>query len=116
VPFIRNVTFMTPDPEGLAEFWAGALGFLEKRVHPDEILLSRTGQTFPRLTFQRVRGPARSGANRVHLDITAESDRMAEVLRLAHLGAREQRSHTVDGFSWTVMTDPDGNEFCVTDP
>ena len=24
--------------------------------------------------------------------------------------------HHGDGWTWTVMTDPDGNEFCVTDP
>ena len=29
----------------------------------------------------------------------------------------EQRNVSMeDGWTWTVMTDPDGNEFCVTDP
>ena len=51
----------------------------------------------------------------VHLDLTAE-DRVAEVQRLRALGAYEERSVTVEeGWTWTVMTDPDGNEFCVTD-
>jgi Glyoxalase-like domain len=37
--------------------------------------------------------------------------------RLRDLGAREERTVTVaDEWAWTVMTDPDGNEFCVTDP
>lgn len=114
--FLRNVTFMTTDPEGLARFWAAALGFSERRDGVDEILLSRTDHPFPRLTFQRVTVPTGPAGNRVHLDITAETDRVGEVRRLARLGAREERSETVEGFSWTVMADPDGNEFCVTDP
>ncbi len=50
----------------------------------------------------------------LHLDLTAD-DRLMEVERLRDLGAREQRSVTVEG-NWTVMADPDGNDFCVTDP
>ena len=50
-----------------------------------------------------------------HLDLTAD-DRLAEVTRLRDIGAQEHQSITVDGWTWTVMSDPDGNEFCVTDP
>ena len=31
------------------------------------------------------------------------------------LGLHERREDE-DGWTWTVMADPDGNEFCVTDP
>ncbi len=52
----------------------------------------------------------------VHLDVTAD-DREAEVKRLRALGAEPRRDFTDDGsWTWTVMADPDGNEFCVTDP
>ena len=30
-------------------------------------------------------------------------------------GAEVVRNHDVDGFSWTVLRDPAGNEFCVAD-
>ena len=46
--------------------------------------------------------------NRVHLDLGAD-DREAEVQRLLALGARRVADHG----SWTVMQDPEGNEFCV---
>ena len=48
--------------------------------------------------------------NRVHLDLHV-ADRASEVVRLLALGASEERTYN-DG-AWTVMTDPEGNEFCV---
>jgi len=113
--FIRNVTFMTEDPRRLADFWAAALGLQERRDNPSETICADRDWTYPRLTFQRLTTPV-SEPPRIHLDLTAD-DRLAEVVRLRGLGAREVRSVTVEGdWTWTVMTDPDGNEFCVTDP
>ena len=61
----------------------------------------------PILCFQNV--PGRTYANnRIHLDIAAP-DRRAEVTRLLALGAAVQRE--ADGY--TVMSDPEGNQFCV---
>jgi predicted enzyme related to lactoylglutathione lyase len=52
----------------------------------------------------------------VHLDFAAD-DRRAEVARLGSLGARiVDEERTAPGIAWTVMQDPEGNEFCVTDP
>jgi catechol 2,3-dioxygenase-like lactoylglutathione lyase family enzyme len=113
--FIRNVTFMTADPGRLADFWSAALGLSERKDEAMETICADVEWTYPRLTFQKV-AEAASDASRVHLDLTAD-DRLAEVQRLSALGAREERSVTVeDGWTWTVMTDPDGNEFCITDP
>jgi catechol 2,3-dioxygenase-like lactoylglutathione lyase family enzyme len=113
--FIRNVTFMTEDPRRLADFWSAALGLPERRDDATETICADEEWTYPRLTFQRVSNRAPEPP-RVHLDLTAD-DRLAEVQRLRALGAREERSVTVEGgWTWTVMTDPDGNEFCVTDP
>lgn len=50
--------------------------------------------------------------NRVHLDLTAR-DMEAEVERLIGIGARRVEVITEAGLTWTVMTDPEGNEFCV---
>jgi predicted enzyme related to lactoylglutathione lyase len=53
--------------------------------------------------------------NRVHLDLSpTDRTRDEEVERLIRLGARlvDDRRHT-DGSGWAVMTDPEGNEFCV---
>ncbi len=52
--------------------------------------------------------------NRVHLDLVAD-DRPAEVARLQQLGATVPAAHELPGLAWTVLADPDGNEFCVAE-
>lgn len=44
------------------------------------------------------------------------SDRPAAVDRLAAMGATVVAEHAVPGFAWTVLQDPEGNEFDVSDP
>jgi len=113
--FIRNITFMTNDPPRLADFWAPALGLSERRDDATETIVADAEWTYPRLTFQKVKDTS-TRPRQLHLDLTAD-DRRAEVERLCTLGGREGRSvATDDGWTWTVMSDPDGNEFCVTDP
>lgn len=90
--FIRNVTFLSADPRRLGDFWAAALGLTERRDDEMETIIADAEWTHPRLTVQKVED-APVGPNRLHLDVTTEA-----------------------GWTWTVMTDPDGNEFCVTDP
>ena len=110
---LRNVTFMTTDPERLANFWAEALGLPERRSSPDEVLLADAEWGFPRFTFQRINDAPRP-TSPLHLDLTPD-DRVNEVARLIELGATQGATHGDSGFRWTVMRDPDGNEFCVTD-
>jgi ATP-dependent phosphoenolpyruvate carboxykinase len=55
--------------------------------------------------------------NRVHLDITTDAgDRDAEIERLLALGARRVDVGQTGEESWTVLADPEGNEFCVIRP
>ncbi|WP_449385044.1 VOC family protein [Cellulomonas soli] len=63
------------------------------------------------LGFQRVEEPT-PGKNRVHVDVHAV-DRDAEVARLLVDGAGLVARHEHDGFAWVVLSDPDGNQFCV---
>jgi predicted enzyme related to lactoylglutathione lyase len=55
--------------------------------------------------------------NRVHMDLAPprDGDQAAEVERLLELGATHADIGQGD-VPWTVMTDPDGNEFCVLTP
>ena len=51
--------------------------------------------------------------NRVHLDL--RGDVMAdEVARLLGLGATVIAERSLGSLTWTVMADPEGNEFCVS--
>lgn len=112
---LRNVTFVSTDPRRLADFWAAALGLPERRDGDHEVLLAAADWGYPRYTFQQAGDAPGPGPNRLHLDLLAR-DRAAEVERLVALGATEVRTVDDDpsGVTWTVVTDPDGNELCVT--
>lgn len=67
-----------------------------------------------RLLFNRVPEP-KTTKNRVHLDIHAGADeRDATVGRLQANGATVIREVKEQGGEWTVLADPEGNEFCVS--
>lgn len=64
-----------------------------------------------RLLFFRVPEP-KTVKNRVHLDL-ASKDPAAEIERLVGLGATRLEYLERNGRTWTVMRDPEGNEFCI---
>ena len=107
---IRQITFDCDDPSKLAEFWSSATGCAIAADYGDFVLLDST----PALGFQRVEDPT-PGKNRVHLD-GGGVEREALVERLKKLGATELGSNEAPGLVWTVMEDPEGNEFCVGAP
>lgn len=82
--------------------------------HPDDPYDPDSGTGLGRrLLFQRV-AEAKSGKNRLHLDLHPGDGRRAqEVARLTALGARVVREVKEAAGQWVVMADPEGNEFCV---
>jgi Glyoxalase-like domain len=53
----------------------------------------------------------------MHLDLTSSAqDRDQEIERLLALGARRAGIGQTGEESWTVLADPEGNEFCVIRP
>jgi hypothetical protein len=121
---IKEIVVDSVNPASLARFWAGVLDGYEVRPYDDAEIarLARLGFTpetdptvlvdgpGPSLCFQKV-SSRKSNKNRVHLDIVGKS-RNQEVERIRKLGGTVRDEH--DGF--TVMLDPEGNEFCVQDP
>jgi predicted enzyme related to lactoylglutathione lyase len=103
------------DPQRLAEFWAPALGYVNLGVVGSYALLLPDGRPGPKLLLQRVPEP-KATKNRMHLDIDA-SDIESEATHLEGLGARRVQAEQVHehGTAWILMTDPEGNEFCVCD-
>jgi predicted enzyme related to lactoylglutathione lyase len=61
--------------------------------------------------FQKVPEP-KSVKSRMHVDL-ASRDPDHEVERLVALGATKVARREGNGTSWTVMLDPEGNEFCI---
>ena len=115
------------DPMRLAEFWCAALGYTV--LHVDEtddfvqigpersdaelVEAIRRGPVAPTLTFARV-PEAKAVKNRLHLDLSPiDCSQADEVTRLEALGARRADVGQGEDVSWVVMTDPQGNEFCV---
>jgi predicted enzyme related to lactoylglutathione lyase len=108
---IGMVTFDSADPAPLAQWWVDVLG---GRLGDDAggwFFVVATPDGLPDLGFQRVEDPT-PGKNRVHLDLGAD-DRAAEVARLVEAGAVVVAEHTIPGYRWTVLADPQGNQFCV---
>jgi len=130
-----QITFDCLDPAREGTFWAAALAYPALDVEGWHNFLRSQGRseddlnaTFaiedpagvrPGMFFQRVPEP-KSVKNRVHLDLAApaaDSSDRAEVIdafveRLTALGAHRVHAVEEDGY-FVVMTDPEGNEFCV---
>lgn len=108
---IQMVTFDSTTPRPLADWWAQQLGGRVEADYDGEFVMVDCGGGV-KLGFQLVPDPT-PGKNRVHLDL-ASADRTAEVERLVGAGASVVAEHGVEGeFVWTVLADPEGNQFCV---
>jgi predicted enzyme related to lactoylglutathione lyase len=112
------VTIDCADPLALAGFWARIFG---TRVEPAEgdpphyvDLLPAPG--LPILRFQRVPEP-KTVKNRLHLDVSVTDLDVARE-RVEALGGRRasETPFSEYGYRWLVMTDPEGNEFCLVVP
>jgi hypothetical protein len=97
------------DMELMTGFWAEALHLTVPPVADDEFRVLR-GQ-HASLSLQRSRTPV-TVRDQMHLDLYTD-DQAAEVRRLTGLGARFVRHHDDPDDDYVVMTDPEGNEFCV---
>jgi hypothetical protein len=110
------------DPRRLAEFWCQVLGYEiidETPGGPVEIAgeeqtadAMRRGIVPPTIIFVAV-PEEKKVKNRLHIDLRpVDRTREQEVERIVALGARHvdigQGEQT-----WTVLADPEGNEFCV---
>jgi predicted enzyme related to lactoylglutathione lyase len=102
------------DPQLLAAFWEAALGYAraEGDGHPYVNLVPPDGEG-PAVFLQRV-PESKVAKNRLHIDLyTRAPELLAE--RLMGLGASTLGAPVgpTDLWSFVVMADPEGNEFCV---
>jgi predicted enzyme related to lactoylglutathione lyase len=101
------------DPRLLADFWASVLGYrLEEADDESASIVPLEGGTGWAMLFFVV-PEAKSVKNRLHLDLSPPETMAAEVERLVAAGATVQGRVDEGGSFWTVMLDPEGNEFCV---
>lgn len=110
-PAVFSVMLDCNDLEKEVAFWKEALGLDETMRFPGYVFLCRMGEKGPRLAFQQV-PEAKAVKNRMHLDLAVE-DPEAFIARVVELGGTRLQDHEMGGIRWTVMGDPEGNEFCV---
>jgi catechol 2,3-dioxygenase-like lactoylglutathione lyase family enzyme len=110
---IGSTVVSVRDVPRAVEFWTAALGYVVRdgQIDEDFTVLAPPDGGWSNLSVQRSESPP-SRPNRLHLDLYAE-DQDAEVERLLALGAaRPPWDYPADA-DFVVLTDPDGNEFCV---
>ncbi|HEY6468649.1 MAG TPA: VOC family protein [Candidatus Dormibacteraeota bacterium] len=112
---VGNVAFDCNDVLKVAAFWSAAIG---RPLDPESgtEFASIGGSDPERIEtawyFNKV-PEAKTAKNRVHLDLITPD--AAAVAQLVALGATFVARHEIASrtHSWSVMQDPEGNEFCV---
>jgi predicted enzyme related to lactoylglutathione lyase len=99
------------DPVALGRWWQEALGWVIVNDDPEEYEIRPAPDRLPGLLFARV-PELKTLKNRLHLDFRPD-DQEAEVARLMAMGATEVDVGQGPEATWTVLADPEGNEFCV---
>lgn len=115
------------DPQAQAHWWAETLDWQVVFDTPDEaVILPKTMPMEPitdldawlRAGQGMVFVPVPEGKtvkNRLHIDLAPHTsqDRDAEIERLLERGATRADVGQTEDDTWTVLADPEGNEFCV---
>lgn len=111
---LGNITFDCADPPAVAAFWSAALDRpVDDGASEYFASIGMNDPSQPRWLFLKV-PEAKTAKNRMHVDLVAD-DRTAEIERLVALGATHVGDKDEWGFSWSVLNDVEGNEFCVAD-
>jgi predicted enzyme related to lactoylglutathione lyase len=113
---VAAVVVDSPDPAALAGFWELASGWARTRSEDGFAALRSPQGAGPYLEFLRV-GDPKTVKNRLHPDVAphAGEDHAAAVRVLEEAGAGPADVGQGD-VTWTVLADPQGNEFCVLSP
>jgi predicted enzyme related to lactoylglutathione lyase len=116
---LRDLCFDCTDHHRVARFWAEVLGYTIRPADPEDIQDDSVAldpiEGGLRIWCNQVPEP-KVVKNRVHIDINMPNG--AEMERLQRLGACVlEEIHDAEGrLKWTIMADPEGNEFCAFPP
>jgi predicted enzyme related to lactoylglutathione lyase len=114
-PTITALMLDTADIATAERFWTTLLGLDVVHRADSFVYLGRIAEGGPYLALQQVPEP-KTGKNRLHFDIRVP-DRAAAAEQVVALGGRVLGEHQEGDFpAWTIVADPEGNEFCVYQP
>ncbi|MEU3709211.1 VOC family protein [Streptomyces catenulae] len=112
----HHIVIDTHDLPALARFWAAVLRWRILSEREREVVIGPDENAPVGICFMPVTD-RKTGKNRLHLDLTTTAeDREDEIARVLALGARRVDVGQRGDESWTVLADPEGNEFCVVRP
>ena len=106
----EQVVVEAEDAAALGRWWAEDLGWVVVDDDPPVFEIRPTPDQVPGILFLGTAG-AKDAKNRLHLDFRPD-DQAAEVARLLAHGATRVDVGQGD-VPWVVLSDPEGNEFCV---
>ena len=110
---LHHIVIDAHDLPRLAQFWTQVLGWRILSEREREIVIGSDETAPVGICFMPVTYP-KTVKNRVHLDLNPDpEDRDGEIERIVALGARRVDIGQTGTESWTVLADPEGNEFCV---
>ena len=113
---LHHIVIDAHDLPVLARFWAQVLDWRILSEREREVVIG-ANETAPVGICFMPAADEKIVKNRLHLDLTPNSaDRDAEIERLLALGARRVDIGQTGRESWTVLADPEGNEFCLLRP
>jgi predicted enzyme related to lactoylglutathione lyase len=100
-------------PQVVADFWCAVLGWHVVDEDSDVISIGPQDGTWPSIDVVAV-PEGKTVKNRLHFDLRADGVSTSEELeRLLALGAQPTNVGQGPDASWVVLSDPEGNEFCL---
>ncbi len=111
------ISFDAHEPERLADFWSGVLGLERADDAYDGVTLLSGNDAGYRVGFRRSQAQ-KLDQNRAHFDLTSTSpeDQQATVARVLEHGGQHTDIGQGPDAPNVVLSDPEGNEFCVIEP
>ena len=123
---LTEISLDCHDPDLLAAFWTGVLDWVVLHHEPGLVEIGPAGRDDAQLLDAVRSGPVpptlflagvpedKVVKNRVHFDVSpVDGSQEDEVRRILALGATRADIGQTGEESWTVLADPEGNEFCV---
>jgi hypothetical protein len=118
--FVSHTTIDSRNAYELSEWWKQLLGYEDLPDDPnlpghEECLIQRPDGGHQLLFLETP--DVKTVKNRLHFDVRpAERNRAEEVVWALSIGATlvdDQSDRYGPGVGWTVLADPEGNEFCI---
>ena len=110
---IAAIAIDAVQPRVVADFWCSVLGWQVVEEDDGVISIAPADGSWPTIDVARV-PEKKTVKNRLHLDLRADGTSAGDELeRLLDMGARRVDVGQGGDAAWVVLSDPEGNEFCL---